>query len=101
MVLILHDVSDIFLESAKMAKYSHFNNLCNTLFAVFAVVFFVSRLVLLPSYVIASTFCDFVRFVSYGPIAIVFQILLTSLEFLHVFWFHIIFVMVSVPKGWM
>ena len=48
MVLIIHDVSDIFLEAAKVNLYMGLNSTKNILFGLFAAVFFVSRLVVYP-----------------------------------------------------
>jgi hypothetical protein len=48
LVMILHDVGDIFLYAAKSAQYRGWHKLADMIFMFFAVVFFFSRLFLLP-----------------------------------------------------
>lgn len=52
LVMMIHDVGDIFLYSAKSSQYKKFNGLADMLFAVFALVFYISRWFILPVYVI-------------------------------------------------
>jgi hypothetical protein len=58
MVFVLHDVSDILLELSKSMHYTDFTvfkiEVKNILFAVFAAVFFVSRLLIYPYHCIRS-----------------------------------------------
>ena len=58
MVFVLHDVSDILLELSKSSRYTDFTvaklEIKNILFAAFAVVFFVSRLLIYPYHCIRS-----------------------------------------------
>mmetsp|Transcript_25741 Transcript_25741/g.28622 ORF Transcript_25741/g.28622 Transcript_25741/m.28622 type:complete len:293 (+) Transcript_25741:85-963(+) len=48
LVLAIHDVSDIFLEAAKIAHFHDLSVAKNVLFAAFAVVFFVTRNIVYP-----------------------------------------------------
>ncbi|KAM9624210.1 ceramide synthase 2 isoform 2-T3 [Morphnus guianensis] len=48
LIMALHDSSDYLLESAKMFNYAGWRNTCNNIFIVFAAVFIVTRLVILP-----------------------------------------------------
>ena len=48
MVLLLHDIGDIFLYSAKTILYKKYQATADVLFGVFAVTFFTSRIVLYP-----------------------------------------------------
>lgn len=50
-ILYLHDMADVWLEAAKLANYAKTQKLCDILFAIFAVVFFFTRLVYFPVYV--------------------------------------------------
>lgn len=58
MVFVLHDVSDILLELSKSMHYTDFTVLNfevkNIVFAAFAAVFFVSRLLIYPYHCIRS-----------------------------------------------
>ncbi|XP_049851464.1 ceramide synthase 4-like [Schistocerca gregaria] len=51
-VMCLHDVSDIFLESAKISRYINCHQAKVILFICFALVFFVSRLIIYPTRVL-------------------------------------------------
>jgi ceramide synthetase len=111
-VLILHDVSDIFLEGSKLCRYSGFESVTNVGFAIFALVFFVSRLIVFPirilyaihkhfppgvAYSIAQ--CDFTNGNCNAPyftvtIPTFWLLLLGTLQCLHIYWFALIFRMV-------
>ncbi|CAG08033.1 unnamed protein product [Tetraodon nigroviridis] len=47
-VMMVHDSSDFLLESAKMFHYAGWRRTCDSLFVVFAAVFLVTRLLVLP-----------------------------------------------------
>ena len=60
-ILLLHDSADIFLESAKIFNYisktegqKKVGIICDTLFAIFAIVFLITRLILFPRYCVYS-----------------------------------------------
>ncbi|CAF1589532.1 unnamed protein product, partial [Adineta ricciae] len=48
LVLVVHDCGDYWLEFAKMAKYARAQRLCDTMFVIFAVVWFITRLCYYP-----------------------------------------------------
>lgn len=52
LVLILHDVADIFLESAKMTKYIGWQRTCDVLFVIFTVIWIVSRIGIYPMWIL-------------------------------------------------
>lgn len=56
-VMLLHDPSDIFLESAKLCAYADLDSLATALFAGLLLSWFALRLVLLPFWVIRSCMC--------------------------------------------
>uniref|UniRef100_A0A3B4UJN5 Ceramide synthase 4 n=1 Tax=Seriola dumerili TaxID=41447 RepID=A0A3B4UJN5_SERDU len=96
LVMLLHDSSDILLESAKMFNYgTGWRKTCDTLFVVFAGVFLVTRLVIFPSkYVFLLRV--FEPFVGYY----LFNTLLMVLQALHIFWAGLILRMsVDEDKG--
>ncbi|MED6284592.1 Ceramide synthase 2 [Characodon lateralis] len=95
LVMLLHDSSDILLESAKMFNYgSGWRKTCDSLFVVFAVVFLVTRLVIFPSRIIRTTLLlsmeVFEPFTGYY----LFNVLLMVLQALHIFWAGLILRMV-------
>lgn len=107
-ILLLHDTSDVFLETAKIFNYisksrqfQHWTKrCCDVLFVIFAVSFFVTRMVIFPRYLIYSVMVDsvtvfgdrwndFLNFCWY-----LFSGLLLSLQVLHLLWFYTIMKMV-------
>ncbi|XP_077985772.1 ceramide synthase 6-like [Glandiceps talaboti] len=93
-VLVIHDCSDIFLEAAKMANYVKSQKLCDSLFILFAVVFFITRLIIYPLHVLKSVvFESWVIIAPTTPRPLpwwIFMSLLSILQVLHVFWFYTI-----------
>lgn len=98
MLLILHDISDVFLESAKCFNYvsqvprwKHFHIACDVLFGGFVITFFVCRLVLFPKVFLVNSFAYCVH--EYFGFHFYFAPLILSLLFLlfclHIFWFYL------------
>ncbi|ODN01980.1 Ceramide synthase hyl-1 [Orchesella cincta] len=54
LTLLLHDCSDVFIESAKMANYSKRDNLATGIFVVFTMVWVVTRLIIFPGKIMKS-----------------------------------------------
>uniref|UniRef100_A0A3Q0SZ18 Ceramide synthase 5 n=1 Tax=Amphilophus citrinellus TaxID=61819 RepID=A0A3Q0SZ18_AMPCI len=90
LVMCVHDVSDIFLEAAKLANYAKYQRLCDGLFVVFSISFFISRLVIFPFWIIHSVL--FESWEIAGPYQSwwLFNGLLVVLQFLHIIWFYLI-----------
>ncbi|KAB1260015.1 Ceramide synthase 4 [Camelus dromedarius] len=86
LVLLLHDSSDFLLEACKLFNYTHWRRTCDTLFIIFSLVFFYTRLVLFPTEIIYTTYYESIAnlepFFSYY----FFNTLLMLLQLLHVFW---------------
>ncbi|XP_066557616.1 ceramide synthase 2 isoform X2 [Amia ocellicauda] len=95
LVMILHDVSDVILELAKIFNYAKLPVICNTLFVLFAFVFIVTRLVIFPFWLIHCTWVypvlDFPPFFAYY----FFNVMLIVLLLLHVFWAYLILRMLN------
>ncbi|XP_019059035.1 PREDICTED: LAG1 longevity assurance homolog 3 [Tarenaya hassleriana] len=96
-IMAIHDVSDVFLETAKMSKYSGAEAIASFCFIIFALSWTGLRLVYFPSWVLWST--------SYEVISIldgkkekkelqiyyyVFNTLLYCLLVLHIYWWVLI-----------
>eukprot|EP00123_Amoebidium_parasiticum_P012480 comp21383_c0_seq2/m.29420 comp21383_c0_seq2/g.29420 ORF comp21383_c0_seq2/g.29420 comp21383_c0_seq2/m.29420 type:complete len:264 (-) comp21383_c0_seq2:462-1253(-) len=101
LIMAVHDVSDIFLELAKCFNYITMEDLANNTFVVFAVVFFVSRICLLPviihstlnhtvKHVLKESLWDYVVKCHFVCVHVVLNGLLLVLFALHVFWMSII-----------
>ena len=103
-ILLVHDIADVFLESAKCFNYTAQNNrpskrwaqpTCDILFGFFAVSFFVTRLIIFPRYLTYSLYSESPNHLGgiwpgyYGFVA-----LLGTLQVLHVFWMYLVFKMI-------
>ncbi|XP_072261317.1 ceramide synthase 4-like isoform X1 [Pyxicephalus adspersus] len=94
LVMLLHDAADHFLELAKMCNYSKWKRMCNVLFVIFALVFIVTRLYLLPTRIIYSTYYySMLRFQPFFGYYF-FNALLMILQTLHLFWAYMILQMI-------
>ncbi|KAE8293600.1 Ceramide synthase 5 [Larimichthys crocea] len=90
LVMSVHDASDIFLEAAKLANYAKYQRLCDGLFVVFSMVFFLTRLVIYPFWIVNSVLFESWEIV--GPYRAWWLLngLLLVLQALHVIWFYLI-----------
>ncbi|XP_064168414.1 ceramide synthase 2-like isoform X1 [Anguilla rostrata] len=95
MVMLVHDASDVFLESGKLFNYAKWEKTCNAIFVVFALVFMVTRLIIYPFWLIHCTWVypllDFPPFFGYY----FFNLMLMVLQLLHLFWAYLILRMVK------
>ncbi|XP_058608360.1 ceramide synthase 2 isoform X2 [Onychostoma macrolepis] len=95
LVMLVHDASDVLLESAKMFNYAGWETTCNSIFVVFALVFMVTRLIIFPFWLIHCTWVypldQFEPFFGYY----FFNVMLVVLLILHVFWASLILRMVK------
>jgi len=94
-VLCLHDVSDIFLEAAKIFNYMKlarpvFGIFCDVTFVIFAFVFFTTRLILFPRQVLYANLVDVLNYIQMHITYYLWGALLLCLQALHAFWFFLI-----------
>ena len=100
-ILLLHDISDVFLESAKVFNYiskakggKWASSVCDALFALFAISFLITRLIVYPRYLVHSFLFEAPEIMGYWPGYTVFSGLLLILQGLHIFWFYLILRMI-------
>ena len=101
-ILLLHDAADIFLESAKCLNYTAkakghewADTAKDVVFGVFAITFFVSRLVYYPRFVVYDVLYVLPIYYNNDWAGYYwFAGLLCTLELLHIFWFSLIFLMI-------
>ncbi|XP_019480856.1 PREDICTED: ceramide synthase 2 isoform X2 [Hipposideros armiger] len=90
LIMALHDSSDYLLESAKMFNYAGWKNTCNNIFIVFAIVFIITRLVILPFWILHCTVVYplelYPAFFGYY----FFNSMMGVLQMLHIFWAYLI-----------
>ncbi|RXN20563.1 ceramide synthase 2-like protein [Labeo rohita] len=95
LVMLVHDSSDILLESAKIFNYAKWERTCNGIFVVFAVVFIATRIIIFPFWIIH---CTWVYPPDYYPPFFgyyFFNLMLVILLMLHIFWAYLILRMVK------
>jgi len=87
-IMLLHDISDPFLEIAKLFFYSHYQCGADIFFTVFAIVFIVSRCCFFPFYLLYTAWFDS------------FKVIPSSL-FLHHFLFNLfLWIILTVDIMW-
>lgn len=86
LVLAIHDVSDVPMEGAKLAKYCSKQRIADLLFAVFTISWIYTRCYLLPSRVIYYTSHKAISIIPIFPAYYVFNFLLCILQLLHIAW---------------
>jgi len=87
-IMFLHDCADVFMEAAKVAKYGKLQKVCDVLFAVFAVVFFATRILYYPTYVAYAYF--HYNTYDHGYLTKCLVCLCYLLLFLHLYWGYLI-----------
>ncbi|XP_062316649.1 ceramide synthase 2 [Osmerus eperlanus] len=85
-VMVLHDSSDWLLEVGKMFNYAKWEWTCNIVFVLFTTVFMVTRLIILPFWVIHCTWVYPLEL--YPPFFgyYFFNAMLLLLQMLHLYW---------------
>lgn len=89
LVLVIHDCADIFLDAAKLTKYANYQKVCDCIFAVFTVVWLVTRLGFYPR-IIYSTSIEAPSILPMFPAYYIFNSLLIALQALHIYWTYLI-----------
>eukprot|EP00879_Flechtneria_rotunda_P008442 GHRR01008843.1.p1 GENE.GHRR01008843.1~~GHRR01008843.1.p1 ORF type:complete len:313 (+),score=32.93 GHRR01008843.1:184-1122(+) len=95
-VMLLHDISDIFLEAAKLARYAKRDNLARNLFIVFALSWVILRVIIYPYIIVLRILVDPVVYIAIPyninpqPHYAAFGTMFTLLYFLHLYWTYLI-----------
>ncbi|CAL1381665.1 unnamed protein product [Linum trigynum] len=100
-VLAIHDATDMFLEAAKMSRYSGFESLSSIFFASFVVVWTMLRIICFPLWILRSTSSEVVASLDMekhaveGPVYYyMFNTLLICLLIVNIYWWKLMIVMV-------
>lgn len=94
LVLAIHDIADVPLEGAKLAKYCKRQRLADLLFAIFTLTWIYTRCYLLPTRVIYYTTYEALSIIPFFPAYYIFNGLLCLLQVLHLAWTWLILRMV-------
>lgn len=99
--MLIHDISDIFLEGAKLARYAKRDDVALWLFGAFAASWVVLRVVIYPYMVVARMLIDPVLHIALPfdinpqPHYAAFGTMFLVLFFLHVYWTYLIFKVIA------
>lgn len=88
LILAVHDCADIFLEAAKSLNYAKLRKACDAVFAFFAVVWIVTRLIMFPRIIFGTVFQSQLPLY---PAYLIFNLMLIGLLILHFIWTYMIF----------
>ncbi|XP_019421413.1 PREDICTED: LAG1 longevity assurance homolog 2-like [Lupinus angustifolius] len=99
-ILALHDASDVFLEAAKVFKYSGREFGASVFFGFFAVSWLVLRLIFFPFWVIRATSTDLQKCLNLAEtfpmfLYYTFNTLLIMLLIFHIYWWMLICAMIN------
>ncbi|XP_075211091.1 ceramide synthase schlank [Lycorma delicatula] len=91
LVLLVHDLADIFLECAKAAKYAKYQKFCDAIFGFFTIIWIITRLGFFPFWILYNTAIDAPRIVNtMFPAYYIFNGLLSLLLVLNLYWTSLI-----------
>ncbi|KAI4318396.1 hypothetical protein MLD38_032106 [Melastoma candidum] len=98
--LALHDASDIFMEVAKLFKYSGVEIGASVFFGLFAISWVILRLIIFPFWIIRGTSYDILEVLpmseAYGFYTYyIFNTLLITLLVFHIYWWILIYRMIE------
>lgn len=101
LVLIVHDCADIPLQLAKMSIYSGHKAFCDAVFAIFAVLWIITRVGIYPLWIVYSTAVEAPTILPMFPAYYIFNSLLIALLLLHIYWTYLILRMIAatITKG--
>jgi len=89
-LLLLHDINDVFLESGKLFVYSGYQKLADIAFGCLIVCWFITRIILYPIKIINSSFMYGYKLAEMGDLFHVYyfiNFLLFALQGLNIMWF--------------
>ncbi|XP_006159556.1 ceramide synthase 3 [Tupaia chinensis] len=90
LVMIVHDVADFWLEAAKMFSYARWKQTCNTLFFIFSAIFFISRLIVFPFWILYCTLILPLYYIDPFFSYVFLNVQLMVLQGLHLYWAYYI-----------
>ncbi|MED6180324.1 Ceramide synthase loh2 [Stylosanthes scabra] len=98
-ILAIHDASDVFMEAAKVFKYSEREFGASLFFGLFALSWLILRLIFFPFWVIRATSIDLIDHLNLGEayptmLYYMFNTLLIMLLIFHLYWWMLICAMI-------
>ena len=95
--MILHDMADPLLELAKMFRYINYQRTCDSIFAIFSLVWVVTRCAIYPAHILYSTLYDAAWYIEFFSAYYIFNGLLVTLQVLHIVWTYFLFKVIFYP----
>mmetsp|Transcript_46250 Transcript_46250/g.118078 ORF Transcript_46250/g.118078 Transcript_46250/m.118078 type:complete len:282 (-) Transcript_46250:324-1169(-) len=89
-IMLLHDISDVFLEGAKLCKYAAREAAADGLFGAFMLSWAVLRLYYFPVVIVQHVVTESLQHLGDEASYYTFSLLLCTLVVLHVYWFWLI-----------
>jgi hypothetical protein len=86
LIVVVHDAADVLFECAKLCIYNHKEARANVVFAVWVVVWVLTRLIYFPMFVVRGGVWETVARLGFFPLYSFNAITLLILLALHVFW---------------
>ncbi|XP_064614459.1 ceramide synthase 2-like [Liolophura sinensis] len=87
LVLVVHDISDPWLQLAKMLKYAQMQNACEIVFTIFIIVWLVTRIFYYPIWLLYTCLVELPAIiVGVSPVIRVFMGFMVALQLLHIMW---------------
>lgn len=94
-IMFIHDASDIWLEAAKVFNYAKIQKVCDALFVMFALVFFITRWIYYPFWVLEAFIFKAPEIIGPAPLGHWLESAwLCTLQILHLYWGSLIIHMV-------
>ena len=93
--MILHDMADPLLELAKMFRYINYQRTCDSIFAMFSLVWVVTRCAIYPAHILYSTLYDAAWYIEFFSAYYIFNGLLVTLQVLHIVWTYFLFKVIT------
>ena len=89
-IMFLHDASDYWLEAAKITNYMKLQRVCDGIFVIFAIMFYLTRWMYFPFVVLPAMTYTTVEIHGPFPSHSIFAVLLYILQLLHVYWGYLV-----------
>lgn len=90
LIILVHDAVDYWMSAAKLAKYAKKQNLCELLFVIFVIVWFITRLWIYPFRLLYSLTYEIHDHVEPFQSHTLFKTMAYILQMLHIVWTYMI-----------
>ncbi|XP_033022739.1 protein Lines homolog 1-like isoform X1 [Lacerta agilis] len=91
LVMLIHDCADFWLEAAKIFKYAHWERACSFFFVIFSIVFFTTRIIFFPFWILRATMIYPLYYTQTFALAyILYNGPLLILQGLHLYWGYLV-----------